>query len=320
MNLALLTILFAAMTYSGFAASATLAKQGDITVSTEDFYAHHFMNTPKKVDALRESPKELQSTIVEVFTPRSYRDHPNLQVKKDAQEQRYYALQLERAPLVADLNLIERRTRAAFSATDPSTVERAKEVWITNAAAFMVEETADITQIFFDFGVRTYAETVARIAEAQKQLTDGVSFDEVLTRYSDDKAAKESKGKLLGISSARSDPLMGAMIFKKLSEGQVSPPTPSRVGLHIVRLDKMYPKRKRNFDEVKGTIFEQLMEESVKRARSAFVESLRRDDITVDEKAFNDFLIKEDPALEEKRREVYKQLGIPISAPIEGNK
>ena len=113
---------------------------------------------------------------------------------------------------------------------------------------------------------------------------------------------------------------MGAMIFKKLREGQISPPTPSRIGLHIVRLDKMYPKRKRPFDEVKGTIFEQLMEESVKRARSAFVESLRRDEINLDDKAFDDFLIKEDPALDAKRREVYKQLGIPISAPIEGNK
>ena len=306
--------------YPNFAASATLAKQGDITVSTEDFYAYHFMNAPKKVDALRESPKELQSTIIEVFTPRAYRKHPELQAKKDAQEQRYYALQLERAPLIADLNLIERRTRAAFNAADPITTDRAKEIWITDAAKFMDEESADITQIFFDFGLRSYSDTVARIAEAQKQLADGAAFDEVLLRYTDDKAATESKGKLLNISSARSDPLMGAMIFKKLSEGQISPPTPSRIGLHIVRLDKKYPKRKRPFEQVKGTILEQLMEESVKLARSAFVESLRRDDIAMDEKAIEDFLIKEDPALEQKRRDVYKQLGIPISAPVEAKK
>ena len=320
MKLALLTFLLAATSYAGFAASATLAKQGDITVSTEDFYAYHFMNSPKKVDALRESPKELQSTITEVFTPRAYRIHPELQLKKDTQEQRYYALQLERAPLLADLNLIERRTRAAFNAADSITIDRAKEIWITDAAKFMDEESADITQIFFDFGLRTYPETVVRIAEAQRQLADGVGFDEVLSRYTDDKAAKETNGKLVNISSARSDPLMGAMIFKKLSEGQVSPPTPSRIGLHIVRLDKKYPKRKRSFDDVKGMIFEQLMEESVKRARSAFIESLTREDITVDEKAFDDFLVKEDPALEDKRREVYKKLSIPISAPSDGKK
>ena len=320
MKLALLTFLFAHALCVGFAASATLAKQGDITVNTEDFYAYHFMNTPKRVEALRESPKELQSSIVEVFTPRAYRKHPELQAKKDIEEQRYYALQLERAPLLADLNLIERRTRAAFNAADSTIVARAKEIWIADGAKFMEEESADITQIFFDFGLRTYPETIARIAEAQKQLADGASFDEVLSRYTDDKAAKETKGKLTNISSARSDPLMGVLIFKKLTEGQVSPPTPSRIGLHIVRLDKKHPKHQRPFDEVKGKIFEQLMEDAVKRARSAFVESLTRDEFTVDEKAFDDFLIKEDPALEAKRREVYKQLGIPISAPIEGKK
>ena len=320
MKLALLALLFAATSYAGFASSATLAKQGDITVSTEDFYAYHFMNSPKKVDALRESPKELQSTIVEVFTPRAYRNHPELQAKKDAQEQRYYALQLERAPLLADLNLIERRTRAAFNAADPIVIERAKEIWISDTAKFIDEESADITQIFFDFGLRTYAETIARIAEAQKQLADGAPFEDVLLRYTDDKAAKETNGKLQNISSARSDPLMGAIIFKKLNEGQVSPPTPSRIGLHIVRLDKKHPKKKRSFDEVKGKIFEQLMEDAVRRARVAFIESFNRDDISVDEKAFDDFLIKTDPALEEKRRDVYKQLGIPISEPIEVKK
>ena len=319
MKLALLTLLFANALCVGLATSATLAKHGDITVTTEDFYAHHFMNSPKKVEALRESPKELQSTITEVFTPRAYRKHPELQVKKDAAEQRYYALQIERAPLLADLNVIERRTRAAFNAADSTIIARAKEIWVTDAAKFMEEESADITQIFFDFGLRTYAETITRIAEAQKQLADGVPFDEVLSRYTDDKAAKETKGKLTNISSARSDPLMGVLIFKKLTEGQVSQPTPSRIGLHIVRLDKKHPKRERPFDEVKGKILEQLMEEAVKRARVAFTDSLTRD-VTVDEKAFDDFLVKEDPALDDKRREIYKQLGIPVSAPIEGKK
>lgn len=320
MKIVILIALLVAATHSSLVGSAELAKQGDITVSTDDFYAYHFMNTPKKVEALRESPKELQNTIIEVFAPRAYRKSPAMHVQKNPEEQRYYDLQLERAPLLADLNLVERRTRAAFNAADSLTIERAKEIWIADAAKFMEEESADITQIYFDFGLRSYLETIARIAEAQKQIVDRMPFEEVLTRFSDDKAAKETGGKLLNVSSARSDPLMGALIFKKLNEGDISPPTPSRVGLHIVRLDKKYPKKKRSFDEVKGKIFEQLMEDSVKRARAAFIENLTRDEINVDEKAFDDFLIKPDPALEEKRRDVYKQLGIPISAPLEGKK
>lgn len=320
MKLAIFSTLFAVASYTGFVTAATLAKQGEITVSTDDFYAYHFMNAPKKVEALRESPKELQNTIVEVSAPRAYRLSPSKQLQKTPDEQRYYALQLERAPLSADLNLVERRMRAAFNAADPTTIERAKEIWLTDAASFMNEESADITQIFFDFALRSYADTIARINDAQKQLADRVPFEEVLARFTDDKAAKETNGKILSVSSARSDPLMGSLIFKKLNEGEISQPTPSRIGFHIVRLDKKYPKKKRSFDDVKGPIFEQIIEASVKRARLTFIENLSRDDVIIDEKAFDEFLIKANPALEEKRREVYKQLGITISAPLEGKK
>lgn len=320
MKLAILAILLTATSCTGVATSATLAKQGDVTVSTDDFYAHHYMNAPKRVEALRESPKELQNTIVEVFAPRAYRFNPSKHVQKTPEEQRYYALQLERAPLSADLNLVERRTRAAFNAADPLTIERANEIWLTDATSFMNEESADITQIFFDFGLRPYADTIAQIADAQKQLADRAPFEEVLSRFTDDKAAKETGGKILSVSSARSDPLMGSLIFKKLNEGEISPPTPSRIGFHIVRLDKKYPKKKRSFDDVKGQIYEQMIEASVKRARLTFIESLSRDDVIIDEKAFDEFLIKADPALEEKRRQVYKQLGITISAPLEEKK
>ena len=297
--------------------AATLATRGNLTVTTDDFYAYQYMNSPKKVEALRSSEKELQSTIIEVLAPRAYKALPDTHAKLDVLEQRYYAIQLERAPLLAELNVLERRVRATFSPDDALTLARAKEIWATDSNKFSMEETADITQIAFDFSTRSYADNIARIAEVQKELSAGKRFEDVLLRYSDEKAVKETGGKIAGISSVRSDPLMGLLIFKRMAEGEVSAPTPGRSGFYIVRLDKKYPRKKQPFDEVKGRIFEQMMEDSVKQARLALLDRLARTDIVVNEKEFEDFLIKPDPKLDEKRREIYKNLGIRISDPVD---
>jgi PPIC-type PPIASE domain len=297
--------------------ATTLATRGNLTVTTDDFYAYQYMNSPKKVEALRSSEKEIQSTIVEVLAPRSYKANPNAHAKLDVIEQRYYAIQLERAPLLAELNILERRVRAEFNAGDALTIARAKEIWATEANRYTTEETADITQIAFDFSIRSYAETVARIAEAQKELSAGRRFEEVLLQYSDEKTVKDTGGRIAGVSSLRTDPLMGLLIFKRLKEGEVSTPTPGRAGFYIVRLDKKYPTRKQPFDEVKGKIFEQMMEDAVKQARVGLLDRLAQTETVIDEKVFENFLIKPDPKLEEKRREIYKNLGIRIAEPAD---
>ena len=298
------------------AAAATLATRDKIAVSTEDFYAYHFMNAPTKVEALRSSPREIQNTITEVLAPRAHNAQKESRAKLDATERRYVDIQLERAPLLAELNVLERRARAAFDANDPLTVARAKELWVLDTTRFFVDESADITQIFFDFASRPFSETIARINEAEKALASGESFEAVLQKYTDDKNSKDTGGKLPRIGFAGTDPLMGTLIFKKLKEGEISTPTPTRIGIHLVRLDKKYPRSKRPFDEVKGKLLEQILEDSVKNVRVSYLDSLASAETIVNEKAFEDFLIKPDPSLEEKRREIYRGLGIPISEPI----
>jgi PPIC-type PPIASE domain len=296
--------------------SATLATRGDISATTEDFYAYHYMNSPRKVEALQSSPREVQSTITEVLAPRSYNRQKDARTKLDVIERRYMDIQLERAPLLAELNVLERRARASFNANDPVTVARARELWTLDTTKFFVDESVDITQIFFDFALRPFPEVIARIGEAEKALAAKVPFEEVLKKYTDDKKAAETGGKLTRIGLAGADALMGNLLFKQLKEGEVSQPTPTRIGIHIVRLDKKHPRSKRPFEDVKNQIIEQLLEDSVKNVRLAFLDSLAKPETVINDKAFEDFLIKSDPSLEEKRREVYRSLGIPISEPI----
>ena len=310
-------IIFAASLVANISVGGTLARRDGLTATTDDFYAYQYMNSPAKVELLRSNPKQIESTITEVLAPRSYRAHPELHTKFNSIEQRYVDIQLERAPLLADLNVLERRVRANFDPKDPITLSRAKEIWLGDDARFKVEETADITQIFFDFSSREFKETAARINAVEKALAAGTKFEQVLQEFSDDKSAKETGGKLLGISSVRSDPLMGRVIFKRLTEGEVSAPTPARNGIHIVRLDKKYTAKKQPFDEVRDKILEQMMEDAVKQARLTMLERLARTETVIDEKEFDEFQIKPDPKLDERRREIHNEMGIRISNPID---
>jgi parvulin-like peptidyl-prolyl isomerase len=293
--------------------AAVVAKKGNVSVTTEDFYTYHFISSPSKIEALRGVDRELDSTFTEILSARQFNADSANQPALSAEEASYLAMQKERAPLIAHLNIAERRARAKFSVNDPLVVSRARELWIADEKAFMTDESADITQIFFDLAARPYAETHKRILTAQEELKAGKPFEEVLARYSDDKALAKTQGKIAGIQLSRADPLMGRVIFKQLNVGEVSDVTPSRIGLHIVRLDRKKPATKKKFDEVKGPIFEQLLEEVAKNARLDLLSAIHKMPTEYDEAALDAFRIKPDPALEEQRRKKYQELGIPLS-------
>ena len=288
--------------------AATLATRAGQIATTEDFEAQHFMLSPIKQNALRSNASEIENTIIDVLAPRVYNNTEKSRLVLTPEEQRYQNLLAERAPLSAALNIVERRARAAFDASKPTTVERARELWAIDTKKYFVEEAADITQMFFDFTRRTFDETTARIKQAQAELAAGTSFDEVVQKYSDDAHVATSKGAYKGLAFVGSDPVMGRLIFKTLKPGEISGPTPSRVGFHIVRLDRKIERTKKPFDEVKGAILADMMEESAKAARVVLLEKLMQEKTDINKTAFDAFMIKSDPALEQKIREIDKNI------------
>ena len=310
---ALLLTSFVLAAHSAWA--ETLARRGALEFTTEDFLAHHYLSAPSKVEALKSSGREVQSTIIEVLAARAYNASPDLHMQLNAADRKYYALQTERAGLAAELNLRERRARAAFNQDDPVVIARAREIWLTDTTRFMSDESADITQIMFSPTSRSFDEISERIKAAQAALAKGESFDTVAKKYTDDPNFKETAGQVKGISITRTDGLMGNLIFKQLKEGEVSVPTPTRTGLHIVRLDKKYAKAKKTFDESKPKIIEQMLEDAAKNARLELLDQLNKVETVVDENAFEAFVGKVDPALEERRREIYRNSANPVSTP-----
>ena len=297
-------------------AATTLATFEDLLATTDDFQALHYMSAPAKVLALRDNPKELESSITEILSPRVYARQKAAQLSLTPEEARYVALQQERAPLVAALNIAERRARAEFRVDDPLTISRGRELWIADETAYFNDETADFTQIFFDIGRRTFPEIVERIALVKAELAAGAGFDAVLLKYTDDKNAAEGKGQMKGMVATRIDPVIGRLIFKKLEVGETSDAIPSRAGLHIIRLDRKSPRAKKPFEEVKRQIMERLLEERAKAARAKVLEALQLEKIKLNEEIFSGINAGPGAANEERVRAVHKELGIPVSDPL----
>jgi len=308
-----LPLLLGAIATAAAAQVTVLATKGPVTVTTDDFYSHHFMNSPAKVQAIRETDREIDNTVAEVSTARLFARTSTAHLKLSDEEKKYYDMLMERTPLAASLNIAERRARAAFSAKDPLIVARAREIWLVDQKTYFTDEAADITQIYFDLNLRPFKETTARIEAAQAELKAGKPFDEVLAKYSDDKGLERTKGKILGIQMSRADVLMGKTIFKTLNVGEVSDAVPSRIGLHIVRLDAKRPPQKKSFDDVKGAIFEQILEESARNARLELINEINKTPTVMNEKGLDSFRVKGDPEFEEKRRKLYQDMGIPVS-------
>ena len=295
------------------AVAQTLATFEELSATGDDFQTLHFMNAPAKVQALRDSPKEMENSINEILSPRAYNAKKATQLLLTAEESRYAAMQQERAPLNAALNIAERRARASFRPDEPLIVARGRELWLADTTTYFADESADFSQIFFDLGKRSYTEAADRITQAKTELASGTPFDTVLLKYTDDANATTNKGQIKDMVISRIDPIIGRLIFKKLEVGQVSDAIPSRAGLHIIRLDRKAPRAKKPYDEVKKQIIEKLLEDSAKAARLAVIESLNLDKIKPNFDAIVGDRAAAAAAQEAKIRDMHKEMGLPVS-------
>lgn len=306
-------------TFSVLASAETLATYDDVSATTEDFQALHYMSTPAKVQALRDNPKEMESSINEIISPRVYNAKKDKAIDLTAEEARYALLLQERAPLNAALNIAERRARAAFRADDPLILARSYEVWLADETVYFVDELADFAQIYFDLNKRSYAEATARIAQATAELASGVSFDAVLQKYTDDTNAATSKGQMKNMTISRIDPIIGRLIFKKLELGQVSEPIPSRAGIHIIRLDRKSPRAKKPYEEVKKQILDAMLENAAKAARVNLLADLKLDKIKPNFPVIVGDRAAVNAANAEKVRALHKEMGMPVSDPLQSD-
>ena len=146
---------------------------------------------------------------------------------------------------------------------------------------------AKASHILFDTRKHSSDEARALAVAARARIAAGGDFNAVASELSEDPSAGQNAGRLDWFVATEMDPAFSAAAFALAKEGDVSEPVQSRFGWHLIRLDGKKPAGQRSFDEVKGTIIEEMKQRYVVAQREAAVAGLRGPEVKVNQPAID---------------------------------
>ena len=307
-SLALLaTVAFATASYAASVPvnGESLATRRNVSATLEDHRNVFFLFSDAAYAKTMQDPIQLKLALEEVLDARTIASGEVVLTNMSPSEQNYAALNTERAQLVANLAIIEKRAQA-MAASDPKALDaRAREIYLTtDASALKREYAADFQHILFDLRSRDFSENAKRIAAAQAELAAGKSFDEVVAAYSDEPKAIETNGKFTNVLAKNMEGIVARTMFEELKPGEVSKPLPSRLGIHIFKLLSIQKPEKRPYEEVKESFYARLVDEAGKSAKAAYQAELRKIPTVFNEPLIKSFANIPDPLALQKARAI----------------
>ncbi len=157
--------------------------------------------------------------------------------------------------------------------------KKVRHYYRKNRKDFITPSKIHVRHILFIFG-KSITETERgikreRAEEALKKLRAGLSFEQAAKQYSEDVSA--SSGGDLGILER------GKMLKEfedaafKLKQGQVSPIVETPYGLHIIKVDKVIPRKYMPYKEVKQNIENILFAEIAQKKYKRWISQLKKE-------------------------------------------
>jgi parvulin-like peptidyl-prolyl isomerase len=151
---------------------------------------------------------------------------------------------------------------------------------------YKIPEAREVTQILVS--------TLEAAQAAKAKLEAGVAFDQVAADFAKDPAmVKGSKG--TGWVEQKTLPPGFEAVFQ-VAEGEVTPPIPSKVGFHVVKVLKVKPEQPLQLANVKSSIHDELLAKRKGERTKEWTDQLRaKAKIAIDDKAIKRF-VAEHPA------------------------
>lgn len=112
------------------------------------------------------------------------------------------------------------------------------------------------------------------IAELEKKLKAGESFEELAKQYSDDPASADRGGEIGWVVKGRTVPEFEDTVFAMKQPGSISPPVETKFGLHLIQMVERKPPVLMPFDEVKGALIEKLRNQQRQGLRNKLIAEL----------------------------------------------
>lgn len=251
--------------------SGFVVRRGDATVDMAmiDAYLSRipadkragYMNDPERIEFL------LQGLLV------------SLQLAHDAEQNGLAddpvtenVLRLMRAELLAK----RRMNQVVDTLPEPDFAQLARERYLASPDAYLTEERRTLRHLVVMH--RNHGVDGAR-KRAEELLQDfrasGKTFEEFVREHSEETTAKDDGGLLTAISGKDVDKGFYEAAFALTEKGQLTEPTMSRFGYHLIELVDIVPASRKAFDEVKDSIIADLRREYSTRARTEYLDNLK---------------------------------------------
>lgn len=152
--------------------------------------------------------------------------------------------------VVLEQKYIMMKKRKMFTGIKEPTNQEIQDFYDENKTLFVSPEMVRFQHIFIDTrSLKSSTErdkARERAEEVSKELRNGASFDDLVVKFSDDKASRYSGGDFgyLRRDDAARKQLLGKNFFDsvfKMKTGQISGVLESNIGFHIVRIVKIIP-------------------------------------------------------------------------------
>ncbi|HET8897998.1 MAG TPA: peptidylprolyl isomerase, partial [Rhodanobacteraceae bacterium] len=172
-----------------------------------------------------------------------------------------------RMAAAAEKVLVEARIEALtakYKASVPDLTELARERYIADPASYAVGRVVDVKHILIDTKKHTDAEAKALADKLYAELkADPAAFDQDVAKYSDDDSKERNHGLIPDATSAKYVPEFGAAAKDLKKVGDISPPTKTQFGYHLLKAVKIVPAHQRTFEEVKPALLAKLEQDYV---------------------------------------------------------
>jgi len=206
--------------------------------------------------------------------------------------------QKEIRKVILEQKYIMIKKRSMFTGIKEPTEQEIQDFYDENKTLFVSPEMVRFQHIFIDTrSLKSSAERKKareRAEEVAQELRNGASFDDLVVKFSDDKASRYSGGDFgyLRRDDAARKQLLGRNFFDsifKMKPGQISGVLESNIGFHIVRIVKIIPFKVLNLDDkvppqnkvtvrqqIKSTLYQNKQAEVFQRALYSVINDLKK--------------------------------------------
>ena len=234
-------------------ADSVLISTPDITVTDDDVMKYLLFlaeSTGRQLEDL--SGQRVSQAVIELYALKTL-DADSRQIVDLGDEQwlKEYLFSMERAA-----RYLRMRTDEAMRATDWSA--EARSYYLGNKDQFVEPESVTIRTLLIRLGENTTDEAIEIVKGFNAGGMDQEQFEALVREYTDDRVARADGGLMRKVRRGQTVPQFEDAAFALEVPGDVSPPTVSQFGVHLIQLIEKHPSRTLTFAEVERQIISEL--------------------------------------------------------------